>query len=155
MVNRNAKTVLDHARALLARGLVGDEHLRSAARLGEPIPIVNAEGELHSWFVPVLLGKRMAGFMQLTTSLAFLRYAGWPEPSDPALWLDAEAVTLRARDLLGPDAELSAPYLSFDVSPERVAWRVDAKTSQGERKTIFVAGKYSYEDRPNGHEGTG
>ena len=137
--------VREKACALLRQGLAGGDALRGRGRCGEPIAIVDEGGELDSWFVPVLLDQRMAGFIQLACDLAYLRYAGFPVPVDPALWLDRDAVVCRAQALAGPAANLSAPVLSFDTSRSRIAWKVGSTTSTGQAKTIFVAGDFAYE----------
>ncbi len=150
MTNRDTDTVLERARTLLAQGAVGERRLQHAARLAPPLPVVQASGALDSWFIPVLLGERMAGFIQLTVDLTLLRYSGFPEPVDAALWMDLDTISSCARQLLGPDADLSAPRLSFDNTRERIAWRVQAKNSAGEVRTVFVAGEYAYERSADG-----
>jgi len=39
---------------------------------------------------------------------------------------------------------LEPPVLTYDRSPERVAWAVGAVSPSGRRKTILVAGQYAY-----------
>ncbi len=41
--------------------------------------------------------------------------------------------------------QLSEPVLTYDGNPNRLAWKVEAKSSSGETRLLFVAGTAVYE----------
>ena len=139
---------------LLARGLFGDPALRSAADVLEPIEVRDPDGVLNSWFCPVTIGDRLAGFAQLLPDLTLMRYSSFERRPgdttglpDAASWIDPDAIRSRAAAAARPDEELGDPVLSYDTDPARIAWRVPAIDARGRSRTLFVAGDYVYEAR--------
>jgi hypothetical protein len=115
---------------------------------------MDSSDHLHSWFVPLEIGPKLAGFAQLLPSLVPLRFSSFQRnPSDcencpdVADWTDPARIRARAATLAHEDEELSQPVLSYDQSPSRVAWRVLAKSTAGVGRPLFVAGKAVYEGR--------
>lgn len=141
------ESVHERAELLVTSGLAGDRFLRDKGQIGQPIEVQGPGGARHSWFVPVTVGERLAGFLQLLPDLAFLRYSSFQRREgelegcpEARLWLDREAIRATAREEACAEEELGEPVLSFDGSPERIAWAVPARAPGGEERTIFVAG---------------
>jgi len=145
---------------LLAAGFLGQRS--SALRIGSPIPIVDSNDRLHSWFVPLEIGSKLAGFAQLLPSLVPLRFSSFQRnPSDfdscPDLsdWTDVATIRAHAATLAHAGEELSQPVLSYDQNPSRVAWRVLTKSASGTSRPLFVAGTAVYEGRTEPPSATG
>lgn len=138
---------------MLETGLIGDATLPEAARVLEPIRVAEPDGDrLHSWFVPVAVGDRLAGFAELLPDLQFARYSSFqrrPEDTmglpDLTTWTDPETIRQQAGRVSRPDETLGEPILTYDREPARLAWRVRATDSEGRSRTLFVTGDYVYE----------
>jgi hypothetical protein len=135
---------------LLAAGFFGEQG--PGLRVGGPIPVMDSSDHLHSWFVPLEIGPKLAGFAQLLPSLVPLRFSSFQRnPSDyencPDLidWTDRARILARAATLAHANEELSQPVLSYDRNPSRVAWRILAKSASGASRPLFVAGTAVYE----------
>lgn len=135
---------------LLAAGLFGER--RPELRVGSPIPILDSSDRLHSWFVPLEIGPKLAGFAQLLPSLVPLRFSSFQRDASncdncPDLndWTDPATIRARAATLARDDEELSEPVLSYDQNPSRIAWRIITKSASGARRPLFVAGTAVYE----------
>ncbi len=149
---------------LLEAGSIGEPDARASARALEAIPVAEpADGSLHSWFVPVAVGRKLAGFAELAPDLEPIRYSGFQRrPQDTASlpdladWTDPDAVRERAIRFCDPDESLSAATLSFDREPARLAWILTATGPGGRERVICVAGAHVYQqaDRPQ-EPGTG
>ena len=147
----------ERAELLLTSGLAGDPWIRERGELGAAIPVRQPTGDLHSWFVPVTVGERLAGFLQLLPDLTFLRYSSFQRREgeltgcpEAALWLDPETVGATARRVASEGEELGDPVLTFDGSPERLAWAVTATAPGGGERTILVAGDAAWVQRAGG-----
>lgn len=145
---------------LLESGFLGDPALRETATVLEPVAVAEpAEGRLHSWFVPVAVGDKLAGFAELRPDLEFLRYssfqrrpgntAGLPEL---AAWTDPETIRQRAASLSGPNETLGEPVLTYDRAPSRLAWAIPATDPAGRTRTLYVAGDYAYEPQADSRQ---
>lgn len=122
---------------LFASDLI-DDRVREGATVGDPLPIRTLSGDPAGWFVPVIAGERLRGFIQFDASLAFLRFSRFPDPPPlAATWIDADAVREIARHYF-PEAD-GTPFLTFDRNVSRLVWALPAGT-----KTIFVAGEYAW-----------
>ncbi len=116
------------------------------ALLGVPLPVVDAAGRQASWFVPVVSGGRLLGFVELLPSLDHRRTSWFgSQPGSPqgcpsaSSWLDSAGGAARAGEHLRPGETVGDPVLSFDGSPDRLAWAVPVASPSGPR-TIWVAG---------------
>ena len=109
------------------------------AQLGTPIAVKNGEGALASWFVPILSGASLAGFVELLPDLTHRRTSWFPDPPSSSSWLDPVAIRARAATALAADEVAGEPSLSFDGSPERLAWAVPVRGARGDG-IVFVAG---------------
>ncbi|MDQ7991668.1 MAG: hypothetical protein AAGC63_01890 [Propionicimonas sp.] len=129
-----------------ARARAAESH-DTAALAGAPIRVRDAAGSQVAWFVPLVAGEALAGFVELLPDLTHRRTSwfgsppGSPHGCPPAAWwTDPEVVSQRAAATLRPDETAGTPYLSFDTAPDRLAWAVPVDGPGGPR-TIFVAGE--------------
>jgi hypothetical protein len=137
--------------ALIREGFFHSE-LDAGVRVGEPLPVMDENGSQHSWFVPLEAGGKLAGFAQLLTSLIPLRFSSFQRRPrdydscpDVADWTDVRRIAKRAASIARSGEQLSEPVLTYDGNPSRLAWRVEAKTSAGTRRLLYVAGTTVYE----------
>lgn len=130
------------ATATEARARAG-EFTDTPALLGEPLPIRDAAGVRTGWFVPLVDGARIVGFVELLEDLAHRRTSGFGTPTCAAAWLDPGVVGNRALRETGPGEVLGEPYLSFDGSPDRLAWAVPVGGPRGPR-IVWVAGEAAW-----------
>ena len=117
------------------------------ATLGAPLPIRAPSGAPDGWFVPLLAGERLLGYLRFTVDgerrglSSFQRrhgdLASCPLAAD---WLDLERISARAREHGPRGSAVSVPVLSYDGSPERLAWRVDFSDANGRHVSVCVAG---------------
>ncbi len=75
----DSRAVGRRARALLAGGDRASPWLRAAGQ-GEAVPVLHPDGGLHSWFVPITVDGRIAGFFQVLPDHTLLRYSTFPAP---------------------------------------------------------------------------
>ena len=156
--NPFAAPVRRKAQRLLATGPCGDELVHLSGEVAEPVPVLDPRGQLHSWFVPVTVGTRLASFMELLPDLSLARYSsfqrmpctltGCPEAE---LWLDKQAIRARARSKIRPGEQVGVAVLTYDGEPTRLAWAVTVTQRAGKSRTIFVRGEEVYE--PESQEG--
>ncbi len=139
---------------LASAGLTGP-FLRERAHPGAAIPIRDAHGVLHSWFVPVLVEDQLAGFFRVDPQGRDWSWSSFQRRPDtlagcPAanLWLDLEAIRQRALSLAQPNEVAQTPQLSFDRIPDRLAWRVRLHAPSGEWRDLFVAGTAAWPASP-------
>jgi hypothetical protein len=136
------------AARVLASGLV---QTAGAGELQEPVPVHTPDGaEIAGWFVGMALGDRLTGFLQLQADLSFRRYSSFQHHPRLADWLDRSQILDRARSQAASGEQLTDPFLTYDQSPDRLAWAVKATDSKGQESTIYVAGEYAYRAGPSG-----
>lgn len=151
--------VLREARRLMASGQVADEFARSDGTLGRPLAVSHPWGGTHSWLVPVTVGDRLIGYLQLNPRLELIRYSsfqrrpdsleGVPEASE---WLDPGRVLERAASVARSDEDLGRPVLTYDQYPDRLAWKVEARSAAGGVRNIMVTGSSAWEQVDLGDE---
>lgn len=144
----------ESARRALVSGLADDALAMSRGTLLDPVPIRSLAGEAAGWMVPVELQGALLGFAHLLPDGSFHRYAAFhagdgstdrcPRTRD---WLDPAVLLGRAADLAGPDDSLDAPVLSYDGSPDRLAWAIRVTSPLGEQRVVFVAGEAAWVGR--------
>jgi len=144
-------SVRDKTEALIREGFLNPEP-DSAVRVGEPLAVMDPNGTQHSWFVPLEVGGKLAGFAQLLTSLVPMRVSSFQRRPldyehcpDVADWTDIHRIATRAASMARQGEQLSEPVLTYDGNPNRLAWKVEAKSSSGETRLLFVAGTAVYE----------
>ena len=138
------------ARQMLARGNVGDAPLQSSGTVGRAIPVRGPNRELHSWFVPLTVGDRLAAFFQFSRNRTLMRFSsfqrrpgdcsGCPPVTD---WLDSEVIQERAAKQLQEDETIGEPFLSYDRTPDRLVWAVPLSRERDVR-LIYVVGETVY-----------
>lgn len=143
--------VRQRVEALLKQGFLNQE-TNGSVRVGDPLVVSYPEGGQHSWFVPLLVGAKLAGYAQLLPSLEVLRVSSFRRDPrdrdscpDAADWIDKERIRTRARSLARDGEQLSEPVLTFDQHPSRIAWKVLAAPPAGAPRILFVAGTAVYE----------
>lgn len=130
------------ASAAEARARAG-EFTDTPALLGAALQIRDASGVPTGWFVPVVDGARIKGFVELRPDLQHRRTAGFGTPTCAAAWLDPDVVVHRARREASAGEVLGEPYLSFDGTPDRLAWAVPVGGPRGPR-VVWVAGEAAW-----------
>ena len=150
---RDRRRARRRAKALVAGGLGGDALAQSSGRVLRAVPVWTQPGDFHSWFVPVAIDDRLAGYFHLGDDLvllgysSFQRHTGSVEGCPPKKsWLNRAVIRRTAATLARPEESLGRPYLNFDVRGSRLAWAVDATSADGGKRTIFVAGDAVYDD---------
>lgn len=110
------------------------------------VPVTAPDGSAAGWFVGLVVGELLLGFAQLDEALRFRRYSSFAG-AEPAArdWLESSVVLARARERSSEDLELGQPFLSFDTSPDRIAWVVPATGPDGTGRRVFVAGEAVFE----------
>ena len=142
------------AERALASGQADDALAATQGRLLDPVPIRSPGGGAAGWIVPIGLGGTLLGYVQLDERCRFHRYASFrrstgtkAEGPTIAEWLDAVTITKRAHTHAEPGETFSAPELTYDRSPDRLAWAVRATRPDGGQRTIYVAGTAVWEPR--------
>jgi hypothetical protein len=135
------------ARAALTAGAAGVPGA-DRARL-EPIPIVGPDAEPAGWFVGLVDGERLIGFIQLDADLVFHRAATFGGPGQAAAdWLDPRRVLELAGPAMKPGERPGRPVLSYDAHPDRIGWIVPVTSAEGGTRRLMVAGTSVFEMRP-------
>lgn len=134
------------ARQLLESCTVGDEPLRRSATILNALPVLALDGELHSWFVPVTVGKRLTAFFQFLPDSTLMRFSsfcrrpgefdGCPVASD---WLDRDRIKSRAAEQRQMDETTGEPFLTYDRTPDRLVWAVPLTHVHGDVRLLYVA----------------
>lgn len=115
--------------------------LDAATTPGAALTIRSPSGAPDGWWVPLLAGDRLVGYLRFTAGGERRGLSSFAQPHPLAAdWLDAQRITACARTHAEPDAIASTPVLSYDGSPERLAWRVVFSASNGRRFAVCVAG---------------
>jgi hypothetical protein len=121
------------------------------ATLHTALPIHAPDGRFDGWFVPVVAGQHLVAYLRFTAQVArrglssFQRQpgamTGCPLAAD---WLDLAHITARASAQAGAGMKPGVPVLSYDGSPERLAWRVPFADGGGQRQDVCVAGSAAW-----------
>jgi len=149
-----ANRMLRTARRLLAQGDAGDGPLQRQASVGRPVPVVGADGELDSWFIPVTVGDRLGGYFRFTATGDYSSFSAFPRRGErfddcpPAAdWLDAGRIAARAEPLRRRGETAAPPFLSYDRTPDRLAWAVKLTHPDGSARIVYVAGSSVFTPR--------
>jgi len=133
----------------------------SGAVVGQAVPVCDFSGAFHSWVVPLTMEGKLVAWAQFSSQLALQRFsiflrreAELDRCPNAADWFDRQVVRERVIEKVGPEADVTAPILTFDRDPSRLVWLVEARDNSGSRKRWFVAGRSVWED-PGTEEVTG
>jgi len=144
----DGNAALRQARSLLESGEIGGSLVQSSGQIEPAKALLDQYGKLHSWFVPVTVGDRLAGFFQFLPDLTMMRYSSFQRHDNSIegcptkeLWLDEAAILSRFQDYAGAGACVGKPYLTYDKSPSRVVWAAVFKASDGTTRTLQATGK--------------
>jgi hypothetical protein len=148
---QDAASITKKARELFMIGKFGDEPLRRSATVNCALPVVSPEGELHSWFVPVTVGDRLVAFFQFLSDGIIMRFSSFqhrpgeydncPLAED---WLKPDKIKANAATQRQKNETVGKPILTYDLSPDRLAWVVPFTNEHGEVRLVYVAGKAVY-----------
>ena len=145
------------AQQLLASGSAGDELLHRSATVLPALPVHAPSGTLHSWFVPVTVGDRLAALFQFLQDGTLMRFSSFQRRAGdfttcPAAadWLDTKRIQMRAEGHRLPNEVAQDPFLSFDRSPDRLVWAVPFANKRGEIRLVYVSGETVYLPPPEG-----
>jgi hypothetical protein len=123
----------------LRHSVVADPDVQGAT-VGEPIPIVGPDGELDSWFVPLITDNDvLLGFLQLEPDLTLHRYSAFGRPAVASTWLDRASIRARARAAASSGDALGEPVLTYRDNRDRLSWRVPIENRPA---VIYVAGDH-------------
>jgi len=149
---RSPKDVLRRVRGMMAAGQLGEELMRQRGVVGTPLMVSQPRGGPHSWLVPVTIKHHMVGYLQLDCNLLLIRQVSFRRRSDSfegvpdaADWLDPDRVLRRAAEFAMPNEDLGKPVLTYDRFPDRLAWRIKARSPAGTIRNIMVAGRSAWE----------
>lgn len=118
----------------IAQGMITDQ-----GDVGDPLPIRSPEGSPAGWFIPILAGEQLRGFIQLDEALTFLRHSRFPQTTLAASWTDPDHVRRVAEKHFPDAAPEGTPFLTYDAHPTRLAWAVPTRDGM-----IFVSGDFAY-----------
>jgi len=96
------------------------------------------------WFVGIVLGGLLKGFIQLGPDFEFGRSSTFGAAQDPDDWFEIDRIRERAGTLAGAGDEVGTPYLSYDVTPERVGWIVPIQSREGRQRLVMVVGSSAF-----------
>ncbi len=146
-----SKKVYLKAKALFESGITDSTLTQKTGKVAQPIAIHKPGGEIEAWFVGIVVGDKLVGFIRLKDDLTVLGYSSFQrnpnstkECPNAKSWLDSDTILQLARTVSPPDAHLEKPLLSYDQHPDRIAWAVRTTGEHGEEKLIFVAGELIY-----------
>jgi hypothetical protein len=147
----DATAIARIARQLLQGGTVGDELVRRRGKLGAPLPVLAPTGEQHSWFVPVIVNRRLVAFLQFKPDATLLRFSSFQRrPGDlesaplASEWLEPKRIRKLASAQQKRDEVLGDPFLTYDRTPDRLVWAVPLTDSSGATRLLYVAGDTVY-----------
>ncbi len=153
----DASRIARIARELLREGSVGDAPLRRSANVLPALPVRAPGGRLHSFFVPVTVGDRLAAFFQFLPDGTLMRFSSFQRrPGDfggcPAAadWLELNRIQARAEDQRRMGETTREPFLTYDRAPDRIVWAVPLTQPGGDVRYVYVAGEAVYEPPPAG-----
>lgn len=154
-----ADRVLARARALLGSGEIGSPLQIASGRIEAVIPVRTWDRELHSWFVPVTAGGRLAGFFQFLPDLTLMRFSSFQRREDSVegcplaeSWLDLEIIRRRAQERARSGEKAGEPLLTYFQASSQLAWAVPMTSPGGASRTLLVAGNAVWEAPPPGAE---
>ena len=149
-----ADAILKFSQSLLRSRRIGGSLVVSSGRLGAPLAVRSPDGTLHSWFVPVAVKDRLAGFLQVLPDLTLMRYAAFQRREDSlegcpaaASWTDVAAIRRVAREQARSGETVGVPVLTYDREPSRLAWSVPLTSPGKGSRTLLVAGEQVWEAR--------
>ncbi|HEV8286430.1 MAG TPA: hypothetical protein VGQ09_19110 [Chitinophagaceae bacterium] len=143
--------VYNKAIELFKSSIVNDSLVKTKGKVETPIPILEASGNINSWFVGITVDKTLAGFLQIENNLSLLRYSSFQRTPNSLqgcpsadVWLNPKKIISLARTKATKDDSLSPPILTYDQNPSRIVWSIIATSKSGKKRIIYVAGEYVY-----------
>lgn len=151
-IDRETTKILHHAQKLVKSSTDGSFTIRNSGRVEQPIPVLSSDRSLHSWFVPVTVGKVLAGFFEFKSDLTLMRYSSFQRHEDslqgcPAaeLWIDSKAIKHRISKKMHQGEKIRDFFLTYNKAPSRLVWAAVLETLDGAPRTLHVAGNVVWE----------
>jgi hypothetical protein len=120
------------------------------ARVGAPALVTAPDGSPDHWLVPFELDGAVCGMARVDVEARRADVSTFGQgASDRAAWIDpsffASPPERAVREIAAryPDLAWSAPRLSYDASPHKWGWRLDAVPASGPTLFITPGGWYS------------
>lgn len=112
---------------------------------GDPLPVVNPGGSVHSWLAPFISAGKLVAWAVLTPRMEPLRFSVFPAATAPdaASWLDARHIAARISRAAGEP--VGEAVLTYDRNPSRLVWMAESHGRSGLRRW-FAAGEFVWED---------
>jgi hypothetical protein len=143
---------LARAREAFESGNIGSLTVCQSGRVGNPVPVRSPDGGLHSWFVPVIVGDLLAGFIEYQPDLTLVRYSSFQRREESmegcpaaALWLDTTVIQSQLKSSVRPGEKVRETFLTYDTAPSHLAWAVVVESPDGTTRTLHVAGSTVWE----------
>jgi hypothetical protein len=147
-----SEMVINKVLELMKSGLLGDVRERLQETPMSPLIVTKPSGDVHSWLVPLTVKDRLVGYVQLNERLEMMKHSSLRRKmgsieGTPLFknWFDPDRVLERAASIAKPDEKLSPPVLTYDQYPDRLAWRIEARSTQKKTRYIMVIGDAVYE----------
>lgn len=151
--------ILARARSALRTGGMASRLAVDSGHLGNPIRVMTPNGDRESWFVPVTVSNRLAGFFRYSPGGALMQYSSLQRREDTVegcpsaqSWTDPETIRRRVEETAKPGEVVGTPVLSYDRAPSRLAWAVPATSPEGTTRTVYVAGPVVWEAPSGEHD---
>lgn len=139
--NADVEKVLAAAREILAHPDAGATPLHSTETLALPLRIEDPGGRFDSWFVPIVCGDEMRGYLRLSDRFVLIACSRFGQPVPASLWLDVNDIERRALRFGGAARVNASPVLSFSGSASHIAWRVSVVDRESDARDVYVAGR--------------
>ena len=150
--DREATRILKRAQELLRNGMNGGFTIHKSCRVEQPIPVLGPNRDLHTWFVPVTVGKVLAGFFEFQPDLTLMRYSSFQRHEDSLegcpiaeLWIEPKSIQNRINEKVHQGEKVRELFLTYDRVPSRLAWAVVLETLDGTTRILHVAGNVVWE----------
>jgi hypothetical protein len=131
-----------------------DSVVRKKGKANAPIPVHTPDGKnVVSWFVGITVGDRIASFLQFNGAGKLIRYSSFQRESKSVeecpkadTWLKSSHVKNRGKSIVGKDALVKKPYLSYHQNITRLAWIVRVIEKDGIERLVYVVGDSVFEE---------
>jgi hypothetical protein len=157
IANNLSEQVYKKTLQIFKSGLIEDRLVKEKGNLENPLPITDlSDNKIVAWFIGISVENKLAGFIQLSSTLEFLRYSSFqriPQSLEgcpnSSVWLNPDVIIQLEKVKAAENDILSSPILTFDQNLSRIVWAVNVESKKGLTKTIYVAGEYVYIKKRN------
>ena len=150
--DREKSIIQIRAKELLLSGMSGDLTISKSCRVEVPIPVLDPNRSLHSWFVPVTVGQVLAGFFEFQPDQTLIRYSSFQSHQGSLegcpkaeLWTDPKTIKRQIKTQMHPDDKIRELFLTYDRVPARLAWAIVLETPDETTRILYIAGSVVWE----------